>query len=245
MFQAKIKSSILKEVVEAISILVEDVKFHITPEGITLRAVDQSHVAMVDLSLRNKAFEEYKATDMDIGIDVKKLEDILKLAGPEDVISLNYNEEAHKLMLRVGNISRTAALLDTASMTDPKVPSLSLPAKIGLKCSDLEIGIRGAQTVSDHVTLSADSAGFELSAVGDTDSVDLKLPKDLLTSIECKEKVKSVFSLDYFSNMIKAAKASKAITVQMGTDYPVKIDFDISDGRGHVSYLLAPRIESE
>ena len=39
---------------------------------------------------------------------------------------------------------------------------------------------------------------------GDTDSVILKLSKDLLVSLECKENVRSLFPLDYFSNMIRA-----------------------------------------
>jgi proliferating cell nuclear antigen len=245
MFQAKIKASILKEVVDAVSIIIDEVKFHVSPEGMVLRAVDQSHVAMIDLSLRSKAFDEYKATEMDMGIDITKLSDVLKLAGPDDVVSMNYNEEARKLVFKVGNISRTAALLDTASMTDPKVPNLNLPVKIVVKSMDLDKGIRGAQTISDHVTLIAEATGFELSAEGDTDAVNLKLPKDLLVSVDCKEKARSVFSLDYFANMVKASRNVETVTIQMGTDYPVKIDFDVADDKGHVSYLLAPRIESE
>ena len=245
MFQAKIKASVLSEVVGAVSIIIDEVKFHVSPEGVALKAVDQSHVAMIDLSLRSKAFEEYKATEMDMGIDVSKISEVLKLAGPEDVISMSYNEETRKLLFKVGNISRTAALLDTAGMTDPKVPSLNLPAKVVIKSMDLDKGIKGAGSISDHVTLTAESSGFELSAEGDTDAVNLKLPKELLVSVDCKEKVKSVFSLDYFSNMVKAARSVEAVSINMGTDYPVKVDFDIAEDKGHVSYLLAPRIESE
>ena len=31
----------------------------------------------------------------------------------------------------------------------------------------------------------------------------------------------------------------------MGTNFPMRIDFDIADGDGHVSFMLAPRIEDE
>jgi len=56
--------------------------------------------------------------------------------------------------------------------------------------------------------------------------------------------VRSLFSLDYFSDMIKSTKSTE-LKIFLGNDYPVKIFFDIADGKGEVAYLLAPRIESE
>jgi proliferating cell nuclear antigen len=80
---------------------------------------------------------------------------------------------------------------------------------------------------------------------GETDSVSLKLPKDLLVSLECKEKVRSLFPLDYFSNMVKAIPAGTVVTLSIGSDYPVKLEFTMANGKGTVDYLLAPRIESD
>ncbi len=77
------------------------------------------------------------------------------------------------------------------------------------------------------------------------DSVSLKLPKNVLADLKCKEKVKSMFSLDYFSKMVKASSTSENVSINLGTDYPVRLEFDIAEGKGHVVYLLAPRIESE
>ena len=57
--------------------------------------------------------------------------------------------------------------------------------------------------------------------------------------------LKSLFSIDYFSNMIKPVKASDPITIHLGNDNPARVEFDIANTKGHVTYLLAPRIESE
>jgi len=99
--------------------------------------------------------------------------------------------------------------------------------------------------VSDHISLTVTPEGFELSSKGDTDFVNLKLAKDLLKSIECSETVKSMFSLSYFSNMIKAVNPAEDVTLAMGTDYPVMMEFKIAQGNGAVKYLLAPRIEGD
>ncbi|MCK4613503.1 MAG: DNA polymerase sliding clamp, partial [Thermoplasmata archaeon] len=51
MFEAKVKSEVLKETVNVISTLINEAKFKITGDGIRVMAVDGSHIAMIDLSL--------------------------------------------------------------------------------------------------------------------------------------------------------------------------------------------------
>jgi proliferating cell nuclear antigen len=225
--------------------LVDEAKFNITEDGISLRAVDPAHVAMIDLSLKSSAFENYKASETELGIDITKMSDVLKLAKPADIISITHDEEKNRLILKILNITRSMALVDTTGMAEPKVPNLSLPAKVVIKTQELIQGIKASESVSDHISLAATPEGFELASEGDTDAVNLKLSKDLLAELNCKENVKSLFSLDYFSNMVKSAASAEAITMNLGTDFPVKIEFNIASEKGEVHYLLAPRIESE
>ena len=109
---------------------------------------------------------------------------------------------------------------------------------------ELERGIKASEAVSDHVALIADADGFELLAEGDADNVNLKLHKSMLPALKATGRSKSLFSLDYFANMVKAAKGADGVHLHLGSDYPVRMEFDIAGGNGHVTYLLAPRIES-
>jgi proliferating cell nuclear antigen len=245
MFKAKVKAEVLKTVLDAVSTLVDEAKIQVTPDGISLKAVDPAHVAMVDLTIGKKAFQEYKATEMDLGVDLDKLKDILKLAGPQDLIDLEYKEDAHRLVFRIGHITRRMALVDTANLGDPKVPNLNLPNTVTVLAGELQQGIKASEAVSDHITLVAHGKSFELIADGDTDQVHLNLADGDIIKIQAPDKSRSLFSLDYFSNMSKVVRAGDPITLHLGSDYPVKIEFDIADGAGHITYLLAPRIESE
>ena len=245
MFNAKVKSEVLKGIIDVTSPLVNEVKFNITPKGINLRAVDPAHVAMVDLEVNSKAFEEFKATDMELGIDMDKLGSIMRLSSSGDMVTLNYDEESNRLIVKIGNLIRKMGLIDTAGMPDPKMPSLNLPGKVVLKASELNQGVRASEAVSDHLALTVDKDNFELFAEGDTDTVNLKLPKDLLVELNTNSKCKSLFSIDYFSNMIKPVRGEDQITIMIGNDNPIKVEFDIAEKKGHVIYLLAPRIESE
>ena len=244
MFQARTKADTLKEIVTIVSTLVDEAKFSITPDGIRLRAVDPAHVAMVDLKLNKEAFEEYKADESELGIDVTKLEQFLRLAKAGEIIDIMNDEEKRRLNVAVGNTTKRMSLIDTTGMSEPKVPNLNLPAKVTLKIEDISQGIKASESVSDHIALTVTKDSFEMVCEGDTDQVQMKLLKDQLIELECEEKVKSLFPLEYFSNMMRAIPSQAKITLNLGNDYPVKIEFSIANGNGSVVFLLAPRIES-
>jgi proliferating cell nuclear antigen len=244
MFQAKARADILKEVVNVVSTLVDEAKFSVNADGLTLKAVDPAHIAMVDLTLGKEAFEEFKADEVEIGIDIDKLSQFLKLARGDDIVDLKHDEEKRRLNIMVGDITRRMSLIDTTGMSDPKVPSLNLPAKLTVKVDDLVQGIKASETVSDHIALVASPESFEMSCEGDMDQVDWKKAKKDMVALETPSSVRSLFPLEYFSNMLRAVPTGNEVTMQLGNDYPVKVEFKIAGGKGEVRYLLAPRIES-
>ena len=245
MFSAKIRSEVLKEITDVISTLVDEAKFNLGPDSLTVRAVDPAHVAMVDMEIGKDAFEDFKADEGELGLDLDKIKEVLRLARAGDVISLEHDEDRNRLVVKVGNITRHMALVDTAGMSDPKIPNLDLPAKLVVRTDELRQGIKASESVSDHIALLATPDGFEMVSEGDADSVRLDLPKDLLDELQSKEKVRSLFPLDYFSNMVKALSSAKTVTILLGNDYPVRMEFSLAGDAGNATFLLAPRIESE
>ncbi len=245
MFKAELKADTLKGLVNVISTLIDEVKFTITPEGMNLKAVDAAHVAMVEIQVGKDAFESYEADECEIGLDLDKVKGVLKLALGSDVISMEQDDTLGRLVFKVGNITRRMSLVDTAGMGDVKVPQLTLSTEISLEVDELQRGMRAADTISDHLTLSAGPEYFEVSCMGDTDSVSLKLDKDSLKSISAEGEVRSMFPHDYFANIVRAIPSGTVVTVELDTDYPVKLVFGLAEGRVKVSYMLAPRIESD
>ncbi len=245
MFCAELKSDTLKGLVNIISTLIDEVKFTITPEGMTLKAVDPAHVAMIEMDIGKGAFETFEAENTELGLDLDKVKSVLKLASSGDIIRMEQDEAHGRLIFKVGNITRRMNLVDTSSMSDTKVPQLTLTADIGISVDELQKGIRAAESISDHITLRAGPDYFELSCEGDTDSVSLRLDKGALVSLETEAEVCSMFPLDYFSNIIKAIPSGTIVNIELDSDYPVKLVFTLAGDQARVDYLLAPRIESE
>ncbi len=245
MFKAEIKSETFKNLMSVISTVVDEVKMTIHPDSLTMKAIDPAHVAMIDTVVEKDAFISYEADETEIGLDLDKIRSVLKLAGPNDTICMEHDPDQGLLTMVIGNIERRMALVDTGSLSDPKVPKVDLPASVKVRLDQLQKGIRAAESVSDtdHIKIEVNTEGFELSCSGDTDLASLKVPaSELEMSIEGA--VHSMYPLDYFSNIVKVIP-SEIVEIQLDVDYPVKLLFDLADGHAHITYLLAPRIENE
>jgi proliferating cell nuclear antigen len=199
---------------------------------------------MVSLDLAKDAFDSFEATDSEIGIDLTKLNGIMEMASKDDVIKLELDENGHKLVVRMRGLAYTLSLLDPSSIRkDPKIPILDLPAHITLRGEDFKRAVKAAEKVSDYMNVGVKGDVFFMEADGDTDKVLMELTKDQLIDLKPGE-AKSLFSIEYLSDVSKTAGKASEVTLDVGKDYPIKINFPFAEGYGHASYMLAPRVES-
>ncbi len=92
--------------------------------------------------------------------------------------------------------------------------------------------------------LGVDGEEFYMEAEGEMDKLRLGLGKEQLIDLT-PETVSSLYSLEYISSMSKGISHAENITLNLGKNYPLQMDFALAEGKVKVSYLLAPRIESE
>jgi proliferating cell nuclear antigen len=133
MFKATIDADVLKTAIETLSVLVDEARFRISPEGIVVRAVDPANVAMVSFDLSSDAFDEFNADDSEIGMDLSKINDIFGVAGKDEKVVMELDEMSQKMSLQLGGLSYTLALLDPSTIrAEPRIPQLELPAEVVL-----------------------------------------------------------------------------------------------------------------
>lgn len=244
MFKAVINAETLRDAIEAVSSLVDEVKFSLSEKGIELKAVDPANVAMVSLKIGAEAFDYFKATQGEIGVDLVRLSDVLSMADKGETVQLELDEESHKLKIGVGSLSYTLSLIDpTAIRKEPRIPELDLPAHVTLPGGELRRAVKAAEKVSDHVILGVSDEGFYMEAKGDIDSLKLKIPSTELLGMKPGE-ARSLFSLDYLEDMSKSIGKAGEVTLELGIDYPLRVNFRIGQSV-EINYLLAPRIEQE
>ena len=244
MFHAKTKLNVLREMVDIIFTVVPEAKFEVDSEGIHIKAVDPSRIAMIALDLNKSAFQEFDASETSFGVDLEKMKDMLKLGSLDTEVILDQDEEANLFVIKVGNITRRMPLIDDSSMSDPKVPSLTLPTSVVAPVIEIKKGVSAAKSIGDNIVLIVDENGFELMSKSEgADQASLHLGKDHLVELEASETARSTFPLDYFSKIISTIKVPN-VRMKLGSDFPLDLSFDIASGNGEVKYLLAPRVEN-
>ena len=247
MFKAIVGASTLQDALDSVSVLVDECKIRLNEDALSIRAVDPANVGMVDLTLEAAAFESYDADGGVIGVNLARLEDIAGMAGSGDLIHLKLDEETRKLHIEIDGLSYTLALIDPESIRqEPDIPELDLSAEIVVEGAQLDRGVTAADMVSDHIRLrvaEADEA-FLIEAEGDTDDVDLKLTREDLIALTAGP-ADSLFSLDYLKDMNKAIPGDAEVTVELGEEFPVKLHYGFGEGLGQVTFMLAPRIQSD
>jgi len=245
MFKATIDADVLKDSIESLSVLVDEARFRISPEGIAVKAVDPANVAMVTLDMAASAFDEFNANDCEIGMDLTKISDILGVTEKTDKVVIELDEMSQKLSIHMTDLSYTVSLLDPSTIrADPRIPQLDLPVKVVLNGKDMRRAVKAAEKISDHMLFGVEGETFYMEAEGDTDRMRLEMARDQLIDLK-PEDAHSLFSLDYLTDIIKPVAKSNEVVLEFGLDFPIKISTSIANGAGKVGYLLAPRIESD
>jgi proliferating cell nuclear antigen len=247
MFKAIVSADTLRTTIDSVGVLVDECKIHLEEDGLTIKAVDPANVGMVDLQLDSEAFESYEADGGVLGVNLDRLESIAGMASSDQLIEMELDEETRKLHIKIDGLEYTLALIDPDSIRqEPDIPNLDLSATIIVEGSDIDRAVKAADMVSDHIALGVneDDEIFYVEAEGDTDNVDLKLDRDDLIDLTTGP-AHSLFSLDYLKDMNKAIPNDGEVTIDLGEEFPVKLHFEIAEGMGQVTYMLAPRIQSD
>ncbi len=246
-FSAKTSGSDdLKAIISAISTLVEEATFVSNAEGITFRGMDPSHVALIDISWPNSAFEKYECdSDIKFGVRVDEFSKLIKRAEKKDSIELSISED-NLLLVTIGKNKKYKMRLIESSASDTPLPKISYDAKIELTSSAFDKILGDVQVVSDYLTITATPSKAEFSGKGDSGEVVISLEKDMeeLTDISVEQDSTGTYSLEYLNPIVKAVGTSAgSVTCEYSTAKPLRIEFKVAN-IGRIHFYLAPRVES-
>ena len=126
MLRVTANTQLMKEIVDLLSVLTEEAKLVWKENGLQINVVDGSHVALLSATIGDACFETYEVEPVEIGLELVKLRDLLSLAGPSDLVELDYDEAIGAINVRVGAVHRILRGLDTSTtITSSSVNSIS------------------------------------------------------------------------------------------------------------------------
>jgi proliferating cell nuclear antigen len=114
-----------KAVTASIQALVEEATFDVSPDGISFRAMDPSHVALVDLFWPSGGFEKFDCTKSDkFTVRVEDFAKLIRRADARDSIEIS-RQGSEMLALKIGSKREFELHLIESSQSSTPLPKLS------------------------------------------------------------------------------------------------------------------------
>jgi proliferating cell nuclear antigen len=250
LFEAVAEKAAPKQLLDALTPLVNECKMHFNDGGVTVRAVDAANVAMVDAHLSAAAFESYESPGaVTQGVNLDAMSDRISVGGGSDLVNLSLDMESRKLNIDVDNIQQAMALIDPdAIRQEPDLPDLDLPNDAVLEGAQLDAAVSAVDMVSDHVDVVGDVAGGTVEFVGrgDTDETVVTYgPEDAIDVSGVVEDTKSIYSLEFIEAFVDPIPSDADVTLSFGDEFPLWLEWSALEGEFTVTQMVAPRIQSK
>ena len=147
----KLKQRILLQAMDIHRYLVKELKIEFLEKCIRINSVDPAHYEMVVTTIPMIACEEYNVKDkLEIGIDLKKLRDFLRLFKKDVVLTFEYDYDTNRLLSKQGNLTRGLGLIDLAGWDSEKIPKVELKNRISVDTRIFHNSLEGVMSNKNY-----------------------------------------------------------------------------------------------
>lgn len=227
-----------KSCIDAIVNLIDEGILEVKEDGVSLKAMDPSQIAMVSFFVPKKAFVDYKAEEGEkLGLNFENLAKFLARARDKDKLRMATADNRMALDFSgAANRSFKIPLLDLSSGPQ-KEPKIEFDVTVKVNGGVFKEILRDATLVSSHLVLEAGGDGFFVDAKGD--AADMR--EGVAAEVSAKKPARATFPLQFLDDIARACPNDSNITLHLKTNAPIKIEYAIGDAS--LTYFLAPRIE--
>eukprot|EP00619_Florenciella_sp_RCC1007_P015161 CAMPEP_0205908826 /NCGR_PEP_ID=MMETSP1325-20131115/3474_1 /ASSEMBLY_ACC=CAM_ASM_000708 /TAXON_ID=236786 /ORGANISM="Florenciella sp., Strain RCC1007" /LENGTH=261 /DNA_ID=CAMNT_0053275067 /DNA_START=35 /DNA_END=820 /DNA_ORIENTATION=- len=257
MFEARlVQGNLLKKIVESIRDLVSDANLDCKEAGLSLQAMDSSHVSLCALVLRSDGFDHYRCDrTISLGLNLGNMGKILKCAGNEDVVTLKSEDEGDMLTIMFESPSQDRISDFEMKLMDIDAEQLGIPdqeyaCNIRLPSAEFQRIIRDLGVLGDTCTISVTKEGVKFSVSGDLGTGNVMLrnsagsveKEEEQVVIEMDEPCELTFAMRYLSFFTKATPLGPTVNLSMSPDVPIVVEYPIETA-GHIRFYLAPKLD--
>jgi proliferating cell nuclear antigen len=246
--KARCNNNHLRAVVEAIKPIVDEAVFTATSEGITFRAMDASHVSLLDISWKRDGFLEYECNEggeITFGVRIDELLKLLRRIEKDTQVEISIADGEMQLTASEGKRTRNYKLrLLDASKSETPVPKLSFNTKVTMLYDALVNALKDIDVISSIVEIYTNESMIKFYGKGDAGDAEVVYWQDENTNIEMFNEVKeskTAYSLEYLLQMLNAVDADNVI-LEYSSKMPLRLQF-LLPFRCDMQYYLAPRAE--
>lgn len=256
MFEARlVQGSLWKKLIDAIKDLLNEAKWECNGSGITLQAMDSSHVSLVSLNMRCEGFDTFRCDrNLSLGINLASMAKIIRCSGNDDIITIKSCDDADTVTFvfespnneKVSDYEIRLLDLDTEHLG---IPETEYSCVVKMPSSEFQRICRDLSQIGESVIICCTKEGVKFSASGDLGTGNIKLAQNSSSDkeeeaviIEMNQAVTLTFALRYLNYFTKATALSSQVTLSMSADVPLVVEYKVAD-MGYLRFYLAPKME--
>ncbi|CAK0780320.1 hypothetical protein CVIRNUC_005011 [Coccomyxa viridis] len=258
MFEARLDQGVLlKKLLEAMKELVSDANFECSPQALSLQAMDTSHVALVQMTLRSDGFAHFRCDrNISMGMNLANMSKCLKCAGNDDIITMKAEDTGDSVTFLFESPGQERHSDFELKLMDIDSEQLGIPdteysATVKMPSSEFQRIVKDLSTIGEAVLISVSKDGIKFSTSGDIGSANISVrqntnvdkPEDA-TVIDLQEPVSLSFALRYLNSFAKASPLSSQVSLRMSKELPLVVQYRIVD-MGEINFYLAPKVDDD
>jgi len=250
--------AMLKKITGAMQDLVTEANFDCSSTGISVQAMDSSHVSLVALLLRADGFDHFRCDrNISLGINLASMGKVLKCCNNDDIVTLKSDDNGDTMTFMFENqnqdrISDFELKLMDIDSEHLGIPDTEYKAQIQMPAAEFQRICRDLAILGDTVTIAVNKEGVKFSVSGEMGSGNMTIKQNTSVDtkdeeqvqVEMEEPVTLNFALRYLNFFTKATPLSGSVHLNLSKDVPLVVEYRIEE-LGHIRFYLAPKIEDE
>lgn len=244
------KPQSIRGLLEALKDLLDECNINFDENGMRIKAMDGSQVALVHVRLDADNFNKYYTErDFSIGINISGLHKLLKTVDTSDVLKMFvHKDDKYKLCIQVENSVKNSVLKFSYNILDIddgdiSIPEVSFDNIITMPSVELHNYCRLMNNIGKTVEFKSVGDELFISCNGDSTTMDAQLRSNGNDVDICAENeneiVQGKFLLKFLLLFTKAYNLSGTVELLLKNDYPMILKYEIA-GLGEIKYCLAP-----
>lgn len=239
-------------VFQALISMLPEASFSFTADGITLKALDPSKVALLELNFTAGGLEEYYVDhDVRIGLLFSTLKDAIKRVGAAEKLEIGVDEERQRFVMSVypkkgkeSGITRRFSF-PIVQLAEEEVPEINVEydASFVMDASTFDDMMAMAEEVSDAVTIQVAGSSVTFRAVGEGGReayAEFGQESEALYEVSASGAISAKYTVELVRNISSKLKSvTKRVRVELGEGKPMRLTYEFASGTFYM--ILAPR----
>lgn len=266
-FAIVMNGKVLRQILGMIHAVADEYKLKLTPDGLTLRAMDPARVQMVNVNAPKDVFDLYvcdadaviptvssmipkiKDGTFTISYGETKYETHMDDTTNPDVVTVTYKPYYATVKFGQNGVidernTPTGEILVPKEMSFPDRRNVT----VQIDTHRLMAFIDRAKVISDSMRITIVDKEITFTSKNDDGKTTMSLTTDVQIewNTEMEHKISSAYPLPQFEGIVKAIKDGTVTLKMYDDDYPMAMAVDVPSGNKediHVWYALAPRME--